>query len=78
MSQIYDIYNQFMSIFPENLRWAVSLTLAILVIYSIFQVIKRNFIFIILLVILLPASLPILDNLWDSVVEFIKFLLTKK
>lgn len=78
MNQIYDIYNQFMGIFPEDMRWVVSLVLAIIVIYSIFQVIKKNFIFIILLVILLPASLPILDNLWDSVVEFIKFLLTKK
>lgn len=78
MSEIYSIYNQFLGIFPESLHWAVSLALAAFLVLAIYQTIKRNFIWIILLIILLPASLPILNNVWDSIVELIKFLLTKK
>lgn len=78
MAQLYDIYKQFLSIFPENWHWAVSVALGVLLIYSVFQIVKRNFIYLILLVVLLPASVPILNNIWESAVELIKFLLTKK
>jgi hypothetical protein len=78
MSELYSIYNQFLGIFPESLHWAVSLVLAGFLVLAIYQTIKRNFIWIILLIILLPASLPILSNVWDSILELIKFLLTKK
>jgi hypothetical protein len=78
MSELYSIYNQFLAIFPESLHWVVSLVLAGFLVLAIYQTIKRNFIWIILLIILLPASLPILSNVWDSILELIKFLLTKK
>jgi hypothetical protein len=78
MSQVYDIYHQFLSIFPDKFHWVVSLALAAMLVYAIFQTLKRNFIWIILLVILLPASVPILKGVWQSVVDLIQFLITKK
>jgi hypothetical protein len=78
MDQIYTIYNQFLSYFPENLRGFVSLGLAVILAIGIFKVLKRQFIYIILLVILLPASVPILKNIWESLAGILKFLLTKK
>lgn len=78
MQEIYSIYGQFLGFFPEGSRWIVSVVLAALLVFAIFQIIKRNFIWLILLVILLPASLPILSNIWENLVEFIKFLLTRK
>jgi len=78
MDQVFSIYQQFLSFFPEHYHGVVSFVLAILLAYAVFKVIKRQFIYIILLVILLPASIPILKNIWDGVLNILKFLLTKR
>ncbi len=78
MDQIMGIYNQFLSYFPQSLHGVVSLALAILIVIGIIKVIRKDFIYIILLVVLLPASLPILKNIWASLSAIIKFLLTKQ
>jgi hypothetical protein len=78
LGQFSSLYQQFLTNFPEQFHWLVSLILAGLLVFAIFQTIKRNFIWIILLIILLPASIPILTNIWESVVDVVKFLLTKK
>ena len=78
MDQLFSIYNQFLSYFPASFRGIVSLGLAVLIAVAIFKVLKRQFIYIVLLVVLLPASVPILKNIWESLVNIFKFLLTKK
>jgi hypothetical protein len=78
MDQIYSIYNQFLSYFPENLHGIVSLALAAVIAVGIIKVIKREFVYIILLVVLLPASVPILKNIWESVYNIFMFLLNKQ
>jgi len=77
MDQILSIYNQFLSYFPAELHGFVSLGLAILIVIGVIKVIRKDFIYIILLIALLPASVPILRNIWDSLSSIIKFLLTK-
>ncbi|MBX4204876.1 MAG: hypothetical protein KW788_01650 [Candidatus Doudnabacteria bacterium] len=77
MDQIISIYKQFLSFFPGSIHGIVSLVLAVLIVYSIYKVLKHNFIWLILLIILLPASQPILKNIWDSAVNLVKFLLTR-
>ena len=78
MDQVYSIYNQFLSYFPAQLHGLVSLALAVLIVVAILKIIKKDFVYIILLVALLPASLPILKNIWQSLSNIIQFLLTKK
>lgn len=78
MDQIMSIYRQFLGYFPANLHGVVSLALAILIIIAIYKVIRKDFIYIILLIVLLPASVPILKNIWESLVSIIKFLLERK
>lgn len=78
MDQIQSLYLQFLVNFPESLRPFISIALAVLLIYSIFKAIKKDFVYIIVLVILLPSSLSILKSVWGYVVEFIKFLLNTK
>jgi hypothetical protein len=60
------------------MHWLVSLVLAALLVYAVFQTVKRNFIWLILLIILLPASIPILSNIWEGAVDVVKYLLTRK
>lgn len=78
IDQIYSIYNQFLGYFPEQFRWVVSLVLAALIVVAIFKIVKKNFIYIILLIVLLPASVPILRNIWENAVDLVKFMLTKR
>lgn len=78
MNQIMSIYQQFLSYFPANLHGVVSLALAALIVIAIFKVIRKDFVYIILLIVLLPASVPILKSIWDSLVNIINFLLAKK
>ena len=78
MNQIMSIYNQFLSYFPPQLHGVVSLALAIVIAIGIIKVIKKDFVYIILLIVLLPASVPILKNIWESITNIINFLLAKK
>ncbi len=78
MSEIQNLYLTFLSNFPATLRPIISLGLALLVVYSVFKVIKKDFVYIIALVILLPASVPILKSVWEGVIAFVKFLLNTK
>jgi hypothetical protein len=78
MDQIFSIYEQFLSYFPSSIHGFISLGLAVLFVIGIIKVLKRQFIYLILLIILLPASIPILQNIWESLVTVVKFLLTKR
>jgi hypothetical protein len=75
---IQNIYLEFLNNFPVGLRPVISIGVAVLIVYSIFKVVKKDWIFLIALVILLPASQPILQSVWQGIVVFIKFLLNTK
>lgn len=78
MDQIQSLYLEFLANFPANIRPVVSIALAVLLVYSFFKVLKKDWIFLIALVILLPTSKSILQNIWEGALAFIKFLLNTR
>jgi hypothetical protein len=78
LSDLQNLYLQFLNNFPPSLQPIISIGLVIVIIYSLFKVIKKDWIFLIVLVILLPGSKPILQSIWQGIVVFIKFLLNTK
>jgi hypothetical protein len=78
ISDIQNLYLEFLKNFPPSVQPIISIGLAVLIIYSIFKVIKKDWIFIIALVLLLPGSKTILESVWQGIVTFIKFLLNTK
>lgn len=78
MDYLQNIYAQFLSYFPNFLHPVISVIVAIFVIYSIVQALKRNFIYLIVLVVLLPASIPILKQVLDFLIEVVKYFLGAK
>lgn len=66
MERIFDVYNQFIGIFPEQYQWVVSLLLVLAIASFLWNLIKRNWLWVILLVVLFPGILPILKNIFDS------------
>lgn len=77
LTQIYDLYYQFLSYFPARYHGVVSLVLAGLIVYAAYKVIKRNFIFLIVLILLLPQAVPILKTIWESLLQFLQFLVKR-
>ena len=78
MAEIQNLYVKFLQYFPVSAQPIVSLILAVLVIYSAFRVVKKDFIFIIVLIVLVPGSIPILKSIWHGLVGFIQFLFNQK
>jgi hypothetical protein len=78
MQELQNLYYQFLSVFPPVLHPFISIALAVFLVYSIVQVIRKDFIYIIALVVLLPASIPILKDFGNALIQLIKFLLNIK
>jgi len=78
IADIQNLYLEFLRNFPPSVQPVISIGLAVLIIYSIFKVLKKDWIFLIALVLLLPGSKTILQSVWQGVVVFIKFLLNTK
>lgn len=75
MQELQNIYLGLLNLFPAFLHPFISIGLAIFIIYSVFQVFKSNFIYLIVLIVLLPASVPIMKQVVDALIGFIKFVL---
>lgn len=78
MDYLQNIYAQFLGYFPSFLHPVISVIVAIFVVYSIVQALKRNFIYLIVLVVLLPASIPILKDVVSFLIELVKYFLGAK
>jgi hypothetical protein len=75
MDQIQQLYTQFLNLFPPFLHPIISIIVVGVLIYSIVQVIRRDFIYLIILIVLLPASVPVLKSIGQGIIDLIKFLL---
>ena len=69
------LYEQFLAKFPIQFQPFISMVVAGLIIYSIFRLIQRDFVYIIVLVVLVPTSIPVIQSIWTGLVSIIKFLL---
>ena len=73
-AKLQDLYIQFLANFPAQYQPIVSLVLGILIIYTVYRVIRRDFIFIIALVILVPSSIPVIRSIWAGLIMVLKYL----
>lgn len=72
--RIQDIYSQFLANFPIQYQPMVSVVVGLIIVFVVYRVIKRDFIFIIALVILVPTSIPVLKSVWGGLVTLLKYL----
>jgi hypothetical protein len=72
--RIQDIYLQFLEKFPLAYQPYVSIAVGALLIYVIYRVIKRDFIFIVALIILVPTSIPVFKSVWSGLATLLKYL----
>ncbi|MEZ4180266.1 MAG: hypothetical protein R3B41_01955 [Candidatus Doudnabacteria bacterium] len=63
-----------MEMFPEFMRPFIGLGLSVFLLYSVFEVLKKNFIFLVVLILLLPASVPFIKDGVVMLFEVLHFL----
>lgn len=78
LTQIQDIYNKFLGYFPAEFHPYISLILGVVLFISIVQVLRKEFIWLIFLVVLLPASVPILKGIAEVIIDVLKYLFGAK
>jgi hypothetical protein len=78
ITDIQNIYYSFLAHFPAQYQPIVSIALAIIIVYAIFRIVAKDFVWIIALVVLVPGSLPILKSVWAGVLMVLKFLFGMK
>lgn len=72
--RIQELYVDFLANFPVTFQPGISILVALIIIYTVYRIIKRDFIFIILLAILVPTSIPVMKSVWSGLVSVIKYL----
>lgn len=74
LAQIEAFYSRFLANFPPEFQPYISITLGVVLFISIIQVLRKEFIWLIALAVLLPASVPILKGIAAAIVELLKLL----
>lgn len=64
--RIFDLYNQFISVFPEQYQWIISVILILAIAGGLWNLIRKNWLWLALLIVVFPGILPILQNIFNS------------
>lgn len=74
LGDIQALYLKFLAYFPPEFQPYISIILGVLLFVSIVQVLRKEFIWLIFLVVLLPASVPILKGIAEVLITVLKYL----
>ncbi|MDD3532227.1 MAG: hypothetical protein PHR64_02510 [Candidatus Shapirobacteria bacterium] len=75
LEQAYSLWLDFLALFPDSIRWLVSLAVFIFFIKIIIDLVKKSFIWLLLLILFVPASIPLIKEIFTSIVRFLQFIL---
>jgi hypothetical protein len=77
MDNLFQIYDKFLSLFPDGWHTIVSAIVLLAMIMLVLKYWKVGIIGIVLLVIFVPASVPVLKNIGMSVIDVVKHVINK-
>ncbi len=69
--RLFDLYNQFISVFPEPYQWIVSVVLILAIAAGLWNLIRKNWLWLALLIVIFPGILPILQNIFNSLSKMV-------
>jgi len=64
--RIFKLYGDFISVFPEKYQWIISIIIILAIAAFLWNLVKKNWMWIVLVIILFPGILPILQNIFNS------------
>lgn len=77
MDFLFRAYNVFISNFPEQYQGLISLGLLAIIIVSIYHLIRKSLLWLFLLILFVPASIPILSKIGQGIILFLKYLVAR-
>ncbi len=77
MDFLFQAYDRFISNFPVQYQGLISLGLLAIIVLGLFQLIKKNLLWLFLLILFVPASIPILSKIGTGLVEFLKYIVAR-
>jgi len=78
LNSFFQIYDSFTAGLPKSSRLALTVFIMVLIIWQLWLIIKKGrWIFLIILVILIPAIWPLLKDLGHYLFIIFKFLITR-
>lgn len=77
MEQIFRLYDRFLQLFPPESHSVVSVFTAVFLILSLYKLARKNALWLILLTVFVPVSVPILKKIWDGILEVLRYLMSK-
>ncbi len=78
MDQLISLYDQFLHLFPDNWHTGVSVAILILMVMAVLRYLKEGLIVIILLLVFVPASIPVLRTIGLAIIQFAEHILGSK
>ncbi len=72
MGQLIDLYNKFLSFFPDPWHPWISVAIIIIMIMLVLRHWKTGVLGIILLIIFVPSSIPVLQNIAEALLSFVR------
>ncbi len=72
---LVNTYDRFVGIFPPQLQWLVTLLILIGMISALIGAFKRNWIAIVVVIVLLPFLIPVLQRFLGDIYQFFLYLL---
>lgn len=74
MTLFTDLYNRFLGLFPPATHWLVSAIVLVSIIAAFFVLIKTDWLWLLLLIVLIPVIFPILRSFFFGIYEFVLYL----
>jgi hypothetical protein len=73
--ELVALYDRFLALFPAPLQWLVTLLVVIALIIGFINLIRQSWLFLIILILLLPAIFPILQRFIFDLYGFFLYLI---
>ncbi|PIZ00953.1 hypothetical protein COY62_00625 [bacterium (Candidatus Howlettbacteria) CG_4_10_14_0_8_um_filter_40_9] len=77
MDIFFQLYDRFLSVFPVSTQWFVSLIVVISIVVAFYVLIRFHWVFILLLVILVPFLVPALKEVFTDFYQAFIFVWDK-
>lgn len=75
MDFLFKAYDAFIGNFATQYQGLISLGLLAIIIIVLFHLVRKNILWLVLLVIFVPASLPILRKIGEGILLFLQYIL---
>lgn len=74
MDILFTAYDNFIANFPTQYQGLISLGLLAVIVIGLFHLIKKSLLWLFLLALFVPASLPLLSKIGQSILDFLKYV----